>query len=156
MARLEVTATAPVPVPADQAWELICDTSSYAEWVAGTDEVTRTDGPAAVGSTYDEVNPVLGPWKARSHWTVTEHEPPRRTVHRAEKLSVAAWFEVVMTIAPVGDDACEVTTTLTAESRYGPAGALMTRLLKGQIESDNRKTAEGFAAFAAREAGVPA
>jgi hypothetical protein len=118
--------------------------------------VTRTDGPAAVGSTYDEVNPVLGPWKAKSHWTVAELEPSRRQVHRAENLSVARWLEVEMSLQPVGADACEVTTTLRAESRYGPAGALMTRLLKGQIESDNRKTAHNFADFAAREAGVPA
>ena len=42
------------------------DTSRYADWVAGTDAVTRTDGPARQGSTYDEVNPILGPWKAKS------------------------------------------------------------------------------------------
>ena len=61
---MEVTAYAVVPAPPDRVWELVCDTSRYAEWVEGTDEVTRTDGPAAPESTYDEVNPILGPWKA--------------------------------------------------------------------------------------------
>jgi uncharacterized protein YndB with AHSA1/START domain len=78
MAHLEVSATTPVAAPPERAWEALCDTARYAEWVEGTLEVTRTDGPAAPGSTYDEINPVLGPWKATTRWTVTEFDPPRR------------------------------------------------------------------------------
>ena len=62
MGRIEVSATVPVAAPPERAWELLCDTSRYADWVEGTDEVTRTDGPASPGSTYDEVNPIMGPW----------------------------------------------------------------------------------------------
>jgi hypothetical protein len=43
----------------------VCATH-YAEWVEGTADPTRTDGPAREGSTYHEVNPILGPWKART------------------------------------------------------------------------------------------
>ena len=46
---MEVTGYAVVPAPLDKVWELVCDTGRYAEWVEGTDEVTRTDGPAAPG-----------------------------------------------------------------------------------------------------------
>ena len=70
---LEVTASAMVPAPPDQVFGLISETDRYSEWVTGTDAVTRTDGPAREGSTYDEVNPILGPWKAKTHWRVVEH-----------------------------------------------------------------------------------
>ena len=91
MAELRVVASASVSAPPERVWELISDTSRYADWVAGTDEVTRTDGPAREGSTYDEVNPILGPWKARSRWTVTEFDPPRRQVHRGEGLPLTSY-----------------------------------------------------------------
>lgn len=47
-------------------WRPLSNTGRYAEWVGGTLEVTRTDGPARTGSTYYEVNPILGPWRANS------------------------------------------------------------------------------------------
>ena len=78
---MEVTGYAVIPAPPDRVWELVSDSSRYHEWVEGTDAVTRTDGPTKPGSTYDEVNPILGPWKAKTHWTVTEYVAPRRQVH---------------------------------------------------------------------------
>ena len=77
---LEVTASAIVAASADDVFALLSDTARYSEWVTGTNAVTRTDGPAAEGSTYDEINPILGPWKAKTHWRVVEHEAPRRSV----------------------------------------------------------------------------
>jgi len=148
MAHLEVTATTTVAAPAERAWELLCDTARYAEWVEGTDEVTRTDGPAQPGSTYDEVNPILGPWKAKTHWTVTEFDPPRRQVHRTPDIPMASDFEVVMEVAPVGDDACEVTMTLRGDTMLGPLGAAFAALQRGQLEKSNRKTADNFALLA--------
>ena len=146
MARLEVTATVPVAVTPAQAWELLSDTSRYAEWVEGTAEVTRTDGPAAPGSTYDEINPILGPWKARTRWTVTEFDAPRRQVHRGEGIPMAKYFEVVMEVAPVGEaSASEVTITLRGETGLGPLGAAFAALQRGQVEKDNRKSADNFA-----------
>ena len=151
MAELSVSATAAVSAPPDRVWELLCDTSRYAEWVAGTDEVTRTDGPAREGSTYDEVNPILGPWKAKTRWTVTEFEAPRRQVHCGEGLPLTGSFEVVMEAAPVGETASEVTITLRGTSSGGPVGALFTRLMTGQVDRDNQKTVRQFAELAARE-----
>jgi carbon monoxide dehydrogenase subunit G len=148
MAELSATASASVSVPPDRVWDLLCDTSRYAEWVAGTDEVTRTDGPAEQDSTYDEVNPILGPWKARSRWTVTGFEPPRRQVHRAEGLPLTSSFEVVMEVAPVGEGASEVTITLRGSSSAGPLGALFLRLMSGQVERDNRRSVQRLAELA--------
>jgi carbon monoxide dehydrogenase subunit G len=151
MAELRVVASASVSAPPERVWELICDTSRYADWVAGTDEVTRSDGAAREGSTYDEVNPILGPWRARSRWTVTEFDPPRRQVHRGEGLPLTSTFEVVMEVAPVGDSASEVTVTLRGTSSAGPLGALFVRLMNGQVERDNRRSVQRLAELAASE-----
>jgi carbon monoxide dehydrogenase subunit G len=151
MAELAVTASAAVSAPPDRVWELLCDTSRYAEWVAGTDEVTRTDGPAREGSTYDEVNPILGPWKAKSRWTVTEFNPSRRQVHRGDGLPLTSSFEVVMEVAPVGDSASEVTLSLRGTSSAGPLGAAFAKLMTGQVDRDNRRTVQQFAELAATE-----
>ncbi len=150
MANLEVTATVPVAASPERVWELMCDTSRYAEWVEGTDEVTRTDGTARPGSTYDEVNPILGPWKAKTRWTVTEFQEPRRQVHRGDGLPLTGDFEVITEVTPVGDGASEFTISLRATSAGGPIGALFARAMAPQVERDNRRSAENFTRLAAR------
>ena len=152
---LEVTASAMVPAPPDQVFGLISETNRYSEWVTGTEAVTRTDGPASEGSTYDEVNPILGPWKANTHWRVVEHEPPRRTVHSTGDIPLSSHFEVVMEVAPEGD-ASRVTMTLRGEPALGPIGAVFASLMKGQVNRDNRRSVEDFAELATRELGAQA
>src|SRR6187431_1455245 len=99
---IDVTASKKVAAPPERVWDLLCDTSRYAEWVDGTDEVSRTDGTAATGVTYDEVNPILGPWKSRTHWTVVEFEAPRRQMHTTTDIPLSSEFQVVMEVAPDG------------------------------------------------------
>jgi carbon monoxide dehydrogenase subunit G len=150
---LHVTASAIVPAPQDQVFELISDTARYSEWVTGTDAVTRTDGPAREGSTYDEVNPILGPWRAKTHWRVVEYEAPRRQRHESGDLPLSSRFEVVMEVEPEGD-ASRVTMTLRGHPAMGPVGAVFARLMRGQVDRDNRRTVEAFAELAARELGA--
>ena len=150
MAEVVVSATVTIPAPPERVWELISDTSRYAEWIEGTDAVTRTDGPTRLGSTYDEVNPLVGPWKARTHWTVVEHDAPRRQVHRGEGIPLVREFFAEFELTPAGD-ATEVTQTLRAVSAAGPVGALFLRALRGQTDRDNRKSFENFAEIARRE-----
>ena len=155
MGRISVTATGPVAAPAPEVWELFCDTARYAEWVAGTDEVTRTDGPARERSTYDEINPIADPWKGRSYWTVTAFDAPHRQVHRGEGFApTVKWMEVEMAVTPAGDNACEVTLTLTGESALGPLGGLMSKAFKGQLDRDNRKSVENLATLVSSPARV--
>ena len=87
---LIVSASTVVAASLDRAWRLLSDTGRYAEWVVGTVEVTRTDGPAREGSTYDEVNPILGPWRAKTSWQVVEFTPPRRQLHVSTDLPFSA------------------------------------------------------------------
>jgi carbon monoxide dehydrogenase subunit G len=152
---LEVTASAIVAAPPDDVFTLLSDTARYSEWVTGTDAVTRTDGPAREGSTYDEVNPVLGPWKAKTRWRVVEHEAPRRSRHETGDIPLSSHFQVVMEVAPEGD-ASRVTMTLRGEPALGPVGATFARLMQGQVERDNRRSVEAFAELAARELGAQA
>jgi carbon monoxide dehydrogenase subunit G len=147
---MEVTASGIVPAPLERVWELLCDTSRYAEWVAGTEAVTRTDGPARPGSTYDEVNPVLGPWKAKSSWTVTEFDAPRRQVHSGTGLPLSSDFVVIFELAPEGDST-GFTLSLRATPSLGPVGGAFAALMKGQIDRDNRRSVENFVALAGRE-----
>jgi carbon monoxide dehydrogenase subunit G len=150
---LEVTASAVAPAPPDDVFTLLCDTGRYPEWVTGTDAVTRTDGPAAEGSRYDEVNGILGPWKAKTKWRVVEHEPPRRSRHSTGDIPLSSQFDVVMEVEPEGD-ASRVTMTLRGEPAYGPIGVVFARLMQGQVDRDNRRSVEAFAELATRELGA--
>ena len=152
---LEVTASAIVTAPPEDVFALLSDTARYSEWVTGTDSVTRTDGPAREGSTYDEVNPVLGPWKAKTHWRVVEHEAPRRSRHETGDIPLSSHFQVVMEVVPEAD-ASRVTLTLRGEPALGPVGATFARLMQGQVERDNRRSVEAFAELATRELGAQA
>jgi carbon monoxide dehydrogenase subunit G len=152
---LDVTASAIVAASPEDVFALLSDTARYSEWVTGTDAVTRTDGPAVEGSTYDEINPVLGPWKAKTHWRVVEHEAPRRTRHETGDIPLSSHFQVVMEVAPEGD-ASRVAMTLRGEPALGPVGAVFARLMQGQVERDNRRSVEAFAELATRELGAQA
>jgi len=150
---LEVTASAIVPASPDQVFGLISETARYSEWVTGTDAVTRTDGPAREGSTYDEINPILGPWKAKTHWRVVEHEAPRRTRHETGDIPLSSHFQVLIEVDPEGDGS-RVTMTLHGEPSMGPLGATFAALMRGQVDRDNRSSVEAFAELAARELGA--
>lgn len=151
MAQIEVTASEKIAAQPEQLWELICDTSRYAEWVAGTAAVTRTDGPARDGSTYDEINPIMGPWRAKTHWTVIEFNPPRRQVHRSEDIPLAGEFLVLIEVTPSGA-ASEVTITLQATPSLGVLGASILSVLKSQTRKDNERSVRNLAELVAREA----
>ena len=60
---------------------------------------------------------------------------------------------MVMEVAPEGG-ASEVTITLRGEPAYGPVGAVFARLMKGQVDRDNRSSVEAFAELATRELGA--
>ena len=144
MTRIEVTAAAVTAAPPAKLWELICDTSRFPEWVAGTAAVTRTDGPAREGSTYEEINPIMGPWRAKTRWTVIEFDPPHRQVHRSEDIPFASEWLVITEIEPSGDGS-EVTSTLRAQPALGVLGASILRLLKSQTRKDNERTVRKLA-----------
>jgi carbon monoxide dehydrogenase subunit G len=134
-----VTATREIAAAAGEVWVVLCDTEHYAEWVPGTQAVTRTDGAAADGVTYDEVTPILGPWKAHSHWRVTEFEDGRRMVHTSDDIPLARDFHVVMEVLPT-DTGSRVTISLDAAERFGPLGWLFARAMTPRVRKDNEES----------------
>jgi uncharacterized protein YndB with AHSA1/START domain len=141
MTQIEVTASAVIAAPPAQLWELVSDARRNPEWVEATAAVTRTDGPAREGSTYDEINPIMGPWRAKTRWTVTEFDPPRRQVHRSEDVPFASETLVIIDLMPIGDGS-EVTVTLRATGRS------VLRLMKGQQRKGNERSVRNLAALA--------
>jgi hypothetical protein len=144
MAEVTLRASAHAPVPCGEAWAVVCDTARYAEWVVATDAVTRTDGPARLGSSYSEINPMLGPWKAKTNWTVVEFDPPRHQVHRTEDIPLAREVLVTMEVAEAAGG-CELSITLAATSARGPLGAALFKVLAGQTRRDNERTVANLA-----------
>jgi carbon monoxide dehydrogenase subunit G len=150
MATFDLPASATVAVPAEQLWKLLCDTRRYAEWVEGTEAVTRTDGPAALGSSYARVNPIIGPWKAKAEWTVVEFDAPRRQVHRSGNIPLAGEFLVIMEVAATAGGSV-VTHTLRATSSHGPLGAALFTAMRPLTRRNNEQSVRNFAKLAERE-----
>jgi uncharacterized protein YndB with AHSA1/START domain len=146
-----IVASTTVPAPPEKVFELISDTTRYAEWAENTLEVVRTDGPARPGSTYDERNVVFGPVKSSSRWTVVEHDPPRRSVHRGEGIALAKSASIEFELAPAGDST-ELTLTFRYEPAFGPIGAAIDTLVaRRSLEASIRRSLANLAAIAERE-----
>jgi carbon monoxide dehydrogenase subunit G len=148
-AKHRFSGTVVIAAPPERVWELVSDTARYAEYVEGTIEVTRTDGPARLGSTYDEKNKGLGPWKPRTHWRVIEFDAPRRQVHEASGLPMIEDMRYIAELQPVGDST-EITMSLEYSPK-GPLGSLLDPLTRKDIERDQKKSADNFAELAERE-----
>lgn len=137
VAVFDVSASRDIPASPARVWEALCDTDHYAEWVAGTDAVTRTDGSAALGGTYDEINPIIGPWKASTRWDITEFDEGHRMVHSCADLPLARDFRVTMEITAAGTGT-RVTMSLRAEEALGPIGWLFGKAMAPMVARDNR------------------
>jgi hypothetical protein len=105
--------------------------------------VTRTDGPARLGSTYDEINPIMGPFRVKTRWTVIEFVPPKHLVHRSEDVPFASETLVITDVAPSGEGS-KVTVTLRA------SGRIFLRLLESQQHKGNERSVRKLAELAGR------
>ena len=145
-----VSASVLVKAPIEKVWELASDTSRYAEWVEATLEVLHTDGPARLGSTYEERTRISGPWKATTQWRVTEFDPPRRQVHEGQGVFTAEEMAVVIELAATGEQT-EFTLTLRYTPRFGVIGTVIDRAVKGTLERGQQHSAQSFASLIAHE-----
>ena len=126
-----VTVSRVIPAPNDRIWSVLDDTSRYAEWVPQTLEVTRNDGEAVVGATYDERNQVVGPIKGSSRWRVVERDAGRYSLHEGEGLPLVKNVSIETRTEPAGEST-EVTLTLRYDTTLGPIGALIDKVAHGQ------------------------
>ena len=148
-----VVASADIQAPPEQVWEIACDTSLYAEWVESTLEMTRTDGPVRLGATYSERTRISGPWKASTHWRVTEFDVPHRQVHVGEGVATAKDMAVIIELAPSGPST-HFTLTIRYTPRFGVIGAVVDRAIAGKLGRAQQRSADAFAALVAREHSI--
>jgi carbon monoxide dehydrogenase subunit G len=132
--RKSITVSRVIPASSEQIWQVLDDTSRYAEWVPQTLEVTRNDGEAVVGATYDERNEVFGPIKGNSRWRVVERDPGRYSLHEGEGLPLVSNISIEFRTEPAGEST-EVTSTLRYDTTLGPVGGLIDKAAHGQTVS---------------------
>jgi carbon monoxide dehydrogenase subunit G len=133
-----VTVSRVIPASQEEIWQVLDDTSRYAEWVPQTLEVTRNDGEAVVGATYEERNQVVGPIKGSSKWKVVERDKGRYSRHDGEGLPLVANVSIEFTTAAAGEST-EVTSTLRYDTTLGPVGALIDKAAHGQTVAAQEK-----------------
>ena len=150
-----LTVSRVIPAPADQIWKVVDDTSRYAEWVPQTDEVTRNDGEAVVGATYDERNTVIGPIKGSSRWRVTERDPGRYSLHEGEGLPLLKNLSIEFRTEAAGEST-EVVSTLRYDPTLGPLGALIDKVAQGQTRSAQEKALANLEGLVLSEKGQAA
>src|SRR5687768_3449497 len=148
-----VTVSRVIPASSEQIWEVLDDTSRYAEWVPQTVEVTRNDGEAVVGATYDERNEVFGPIKGNSRWRVVERDPGRYSLHEGEGLPLVTNLSIEFRTEPAGEST-EVTSTLRYDPTLGPVGALIDKAAHGQTVAAQEEALANLERLVTSEAGV--
>ena len=115
----------------EAVWELMCDTSSYPEWVVPTDRMLDTgEGEMRVGFVYREYGGIP-PFKGESTWEVTEFEPQSRMVHVGD--DGAMTINLRIEVAPT-DSGARLTQRLDFKSRWWmtPISMIMWPLLMGR------------------------
>ena len=138
-----VTVSRVIPASQEAVWRVLDDTSRYAEWVPQTLEVTRNDGEAVVGATYEERNQVVGPIKGSSKWKVVERDEGRYSLHEGEGLPLVKNVSIEFRTEAAGEST-EVTSTLRYDSTLGPVGALIDKLAHGQTVAAQEKALAGL------------
>ena len=150
-----VTVSRVIPAPSDQIWRVLDDTSRYAEWVPQTLEVTRNDGEAVAGATYDERNQVVGPIKGSSRWRVVDRDPGRSSLHEGEGLPLVDNISIEFRTEPAGEST-EVTSILRYDTTLGPLGALIDKVAHGQTVGAQEKALANLEQLVLSEKGQAA
>ena len=83
---------------------------------------------------------------------MTEYTPYRRQVHGGSDIPLSSWFEVVIELEPQ-DRGTLLVLTLSGKPSGGPAGAVMSKLMRSKLEAQNRRNVESFAELVARDDG---
>jgi len=148
--RKSITVSRVIPASSERIWQVLDDTSRYAEWVPQTIEVTRNDGEAVVGATYDERNEVFGPIKGNSRWRVVERDPGRYSLHEGEGLPLVSNISIEFRTEPAGEST-EVTSTLRYDTTLGPVGGLIDKAAHGQTVSAQEKALANLEALVKTE-----
>ena len=127
--------------PSDEVFSYLSDFRNNPQWQSGMREIKITsDGPLAVGSTYDQVASFLGR-DVISSFEVIDYEPGRLV----KATSRAGSFPITFTrrVAPL-DNGSDVTAVIEGDSTgfFKLAEPLMQRVVQRSIRNDYRKLKE--------------
>jgi hypothetical protein len=106
-------------------WTVLSAVERSPDWCPWARAVVAPARPAGLGVAYEQHGGVLTPVATRSRWRIVEFDPPRRQVHRAEQLRLAASFERIFELRSDGADG----TWLTLCVRYRPVLGLLGHAL---------------------------
>jgi uncharacterized protein YndB with AHSA1/START domain len=150
-----VTAATTVPAPLERVWSIVSDLHRYADWVESTIEVLRADDEIGPGARYEERTRLSGLWTATTQWTVTEFAPMERIAFVAEGPRVVRSLALEMTLER-HEEGTEVATTYSYRMRYGPLGALLELVVRGNVVNDQRRSLRTLSYLAERADDDPA
>jgi uncharacterized protein YndB with AHSA1/START domain len=145
-----IVARVDIDASRERVWEMLCDVGRYAEWVESTLKVTRSDGPAQLGGTYEEVTRVSGPWKTTTRWRVVKFEPLVRQEHSGEGVVTAQDMAVIMELSDVGDKT-HLELVIRYAPRFGVVGRMIDAAVEGSLRRAQQRSAEAFARLVVRE-----
>jgi hypothetical protein len=107
-------------------WRVLSAVERTPEWCPWSRAVLPAGARSSgLGVAYEERGGVLTPLAQRSRWRIVEYDPPRRQVHRAEHVRLAAAFDRIFELRSDGGDG----TWLTLGVRYRPALGTLGRLV---------------------------
>jgi len=141
----------------EQLWRLLSDPKRFVEWADATRAVLRSDDPLPIGGVYVERNRLLGPLSTTVTYTVEEAEEPRRMLHRAEGSALTSSMHFFVELTPVAEPdppglaATRVRLGLRYVPALGPLGALLTGVIRPQLQRGFDRSVANVAAITARE-----
>lgn len=121
----------------EEAWDLTCDTSRYADWVTSVLQVNEHHGPARKGGTYTERVKSIGPLSTQAQWIVRTIEPMSLRVDSGFGFAPLHDVVNIFRFAPIGDGSA---TAMTYEFRFDlrprRVGALVHQLLSKSMRAE--------------------
>jgi uncharacterized protein YndB with AHSA1/START domain len=142
--------TATIAAPPEVVWRVVSDAKRNVEWVEVALRVPQADTPARVGATYTELSRIAGPWKATTHWRITEFEAPRRQVHEGTGVPTNKEMKLILELSPEGEKT-KFVNTLQYTPRFGVFGAALDRVVRGSIAHSQQRSVDALAALIAKE-----
>jgi carbon monoxide dehydrogenase subunit G len=134
--RFVVAASRELDATPDELWNVIADTSRYADWVDGVLEVTSHHGPAVEGGQYSERNRMIGPVTARSTWTVVRQERPSLREDHGEGLWPLADIRNTFRLTSTGNGRTRMEYEVDFMLRLGPLAPLVATVLTPSLKAD--------------------
>jgi carbon monoxide dehydrogenase subunit G len=149
-----VTAEITVAAPLDVVWTFVSDLAGYADWVETTIEVLSADDELCLGAAFEERTRLSGIWTATTRWTVTELQPSERVTFVGDGPKAVRALALELTLSANGATT-EVTSTYSYRTRYGPLGALLELIVRGNVVNDQRRSLRTLSYLAERAIDDP-